>query len=180
MRRLIPIAGVLLVGLAIGGYVMFSGERKAPVRYRTASVERGTIVSIVTATGTINPVTTVQVGSQVSGMIESLHADFNSIVKSGQVVARIDPTPYRARRDQAAATLANAKASVIKARVDLSQRKREMDRAQSLIKDQFVSQNDLDMAVTAHEGAIAQLAVADAAGQQGPTGLPGGRPRFQK
>jgi HlyD family secretion protein len=104
-------------------------------------------------------------------MIDTLHADFNSVVKSGQIVATIDPFPYRARRDQAAATLANAKAAVVKARVDLSQRKRELDRAQSLIKDQFVSQNDLDMAVTAHEGAIAQLAVAEAAVKQAEAAL---------
>ena len=129
MRRLMLVAGVLVIGLIIGGYVFFNGERKTPVRYRTAPVERGSIVSVVTATGTINPITTVQVGSQVSGMIESLHADFNSSVKAGQVVARVDPFPYRARRDQADANLANAKASVAKARIDLAQRKREWDRA---------------------------------------------------
>ncbi|MFM8551899.1 MAG: biotin/lipoyl-binding protein, partial [Nitrospiraceae bacterium] len=105
MRKVILILSVLVVGSAIGGYVFFSGERKVPVRYRTASLERGTVVSAVSATGTINPVVSVQVGSQVSGMILSLHADFNSIVKAGEVVARIDPSPFKARRDQAAATL---------------------------------------------------------------------------
>src|SRR5689334_24386439 len=101
MRRIILIVAVLIVGLAIGGYVFFNGERKAPVRYRTATVERGAVVSVVTATGSINPVVSVQVGTQVSGMIKSLHADFNSIVKAGDVVAVIDPEPFRARRDQA-------------------------------------------------------------------------------
>lgn len=171
MRKAIWIAGVLAVALAIAGYVFFSGERKAPIRYRTAPVERGAIVSTVTATGTINPVITVQVGSQVSGMIESLHADFNSQVKKGQVVARIDPFPYRARRDQAAANLANAKAALIKAKVDLAQRKRELDRAQSLLKQQFVSQAEVDAALTAHEGAIAQLAVSEAAVKQAQAAL---------
>ncbi|MGH7230012.1 MAG: efflux RND transporter periplasmic adaptor subunit [Nitrospiraceae bacterium] len=166
MRRAIWIISVLAVGLAIWGYVVFSGERKPQIRYRTAPVERGPVISTVTATGTINPVTTVQVGSQVSGMIESLHADFNSTVKNKDVVARIDPFPYRAKRDQASANLANAKASLVKARVDLSQRKRELDRVQVLFKQQFVSQNEVDVAVTAHEGAIAQLAVAEAAIKQ--------------
>jgi HlyD family secretion protein len=166
MRRAIWILSVVAVGLAIWGYVFFSGERKPQIRYRTASVERGPVISTVTATGTINPVTTVQVGSQVSGMIESLHADFNSTVKTGDIVARIDPFPYRAKRDQAVANLANAKASLVKARVDLSQRKRELDRVQVLLKQQFVSQNEVDVAVTAHEGAIAQLAVAEAAIKQ--------------
>jgi HlyD family secretion protein len=166
MRKAAWVIGVLTLGVAIGGYVFFGGERKVPVRYKTAPVERGSIVSVVNATGTINPVVLVQVGSQVTGMVESLSADFNSVVKKDQVVARIDPFPYRARRDQAAASLANARAAVLKAKTDQSQRKRELDRVQSLIKQQFVSQNDVDVAVTAYEGAAAQLAVAEAAVKQ--------------
>ena len=162
MRQAVWIAGILAVGLAIGGYVFFSGERKAPIRYRTAPVERGTVVSVVTATGTINPVVSVQVGSQVTGKIESLHADFNSIVKAGEVVARIDPAVYEARRDQASANLANAKAALTKARADLAQRKRELDRARALLGQQFVSQNEVDVAATAYEGAGAQIEVAEA------------------
>ncbi|MFM7841437.1 MAG: efflux RND transporter periplasmic adaptor subunit [Nitrospira sp.] len=170
-RKVIWIAGILAVGVAIGGYVFFSGERKIPVRYKTVPVEWGAIVSVVNATGTINPVTMVQVGSQVTGMVESLHADFNSVVKKNDVVARIDPFPYRARRDQASANLANAKAAVLKSKADLLQRKRELDRVQSLITQQFVSQNDVDVAVTAHEGAMAQLAVAEAAVKQAQAAL---------
>lgn len=170
-RKAVWIIGVLAVGLAIGGYVFFGGERKVPVRYKTAPVERGSIVSVVNATGTINPVTMVQVGSQVTGMVQSLHADFNSVVKKDQIVAQIDPFPYRARRDQAAANLANAKAAVLKAKADLAQRKRELDRVQALVKQQFVSQNDVDVAVTAYEGAVAQLAVAEAAVKQAQAAL---------
>ena len=166
MRRIGVIVGVLALGLAIAGYVFFNGERKAVVRYRTVPVERGTIVSLVTATGTINPITTIQVGSQVSGMIESLHADFNSKVTANQVVARIDPFPYQARRDQAVASLANAKAAFDKARIDLAQRRRELDRAKSLIGQQFISQNEVDVALTASEGAVAQLKVTEAAVKQ--------------
>lgn len=162
MRKTIWILTVLAVGLGVGGYVFFSGERKVPIRYRTAPLERGTVVSAVSATGTINPVVSVQVGSQVSGMILSLHADYNSIVKAGDVVARIDPSPFKARRDQAAANLEITKASAAKARTDLAQRKRELDRLKTLIDRQFVSQNNVDMAVTAYQGAQAQLDVADA------------------
>jgi HlyD family secretion protein len=171
MRRFGLILGIPAIGLLIGGYVFFNGERKIPVRYRTASVEKAAIVSIITATGTINPITTVQVGSQVSGMIESLHADFNSKVRAGQVVARIDPFPYRARRDQAEANLANANASVAKARTDLAQRKREMDRTKALVGQQFVSQNEMDVALTAYEGAAAQLKLAEAAVKQAAAAL---------
>lgn len=166
MRRVSLIIGVLAIGLAIAGYVFFNGERRAPIRYRAVPVERGTIVSLVTATGTINPITTIQVGSQVSGMIESLHADFNSKVKANQVVARIDPFPYQARRDQAVASLANARAAFDKARIDLAQRRRELERAKSLIGQQFISQNEVDVALTASEGAAAQLKVTEAAVKQ--------------
>jgi HlyD family secretion protein len=171
MRKAIWILSVLAIAVVIAGYVFFSGERKPPVRYKSAPIQRGSIVSAVTATGSINPMTTVQVGSQVSGMIESLHADFNSSVTKGQVVARIDPFPYRAKRDQASANLANAKAVLIKAKVDLSQRKRELDRVQSLLKQEFVSQAEVDTALTAHEGAIATLAVSEAAVKQAAAAL---------
>src|SRR5215467_3854243 len=132
MRRIVLIAAVLVVGLAIAGYVFFNGERKVPVRYRTTMVERGSIVSVVTATGTINPVVSVQVGTQVSGMIKSLHADFNSVVKAGDIVAVIDPEPFRARRDQAASNLEMSKANLARAKTDLAQRRRELDRVKSL------------------------------------------------
>lgn len=160
MRRILLITAVLLVGLAIGGYVFFNGERKAPIRYRTAPIERGSVVSIVTATGSINPVVSVQVGTQVSGMIKSLHADFNSIVKAGDIVAVIDPEPFRARRDQAASNLEMAKANVARAKNEQAQRQRELTRAKSLVAQQFVSQNDVDMAVTNAQGAEAQVNVS--------------------
>lgn len=171
MRRFLLISAVLLIGLAIGGYVFFNGERKAPVRYRTAVVERGSVVSIVTATGSINPVVSVQVGTQVSGMIKSLHADFNSIVKAGDIVAVIDPEPFRARRDQAASNLEMAKANVARAKNEQAQRQRELNRAKSLVAQQFVSQNDVDMAVTNAQGADAQVSVSMAQVKQAEAAL---------
>jgi HlyD family secretion protein len=171
MRRAFLIAGVLVVGLAIGGYVFFNGERKVPVRYRTAAVERGPVVSLVTATGTINPVVSVQVGTQVSGMIKSLHADFNSVVKAGDIVAVIDPEPFRARRDQAASNLEMARANLARARTEQAQRKRELDRTNSLLAQQFVSQNDVDVAVTNAQGAEAQVHVAMAQVKQSEAAL---------
>jgi len=171
MRRAILIVGVLAIGLAIGGYVFFNGERKAPVRYRTATVERGPVISLVTATGTINPVVSVQVGTQVSGMIKSLHADFNSVVKAGDIVALIDPEPFRARRDQAASNLEMSKANVARAKTDLAQRKRELDRVKSLVAQQFVSENDVDVAATNFQGAEAQVNVAGAQVKQAEAAL---------
>ncbi len=171
MRRAILIVGVLAIGLAIGGYVFFNGERKAPVRYRTATVERGPVISLVTATGTINPVVSVQVGTQVSGMIKSLHADFNSVVKAGDIVAVIDPEPFKARREQAASNLEMSKANVSRAKTDLAQRKRELDRVKSLVAQQFVSENDVDVAATNFQGAEAQVNVAGAQVKQAEAAL---------
>jgi HlyD family secretion protein len=162
MRRIGFIISIVAIGIAIGGYVFFNGERTPPIRYRTAPVERGQIVSVVSATGTINPVVSVQVGTQVSGMIKSLHADFNSRVKAGDTVAIIDPEPFKARREQAASNLEMARSNVARSRADLAQRKRELDRVQSLLPQQFVSQNDVDVALTNFQSAEAQLRVAEA------------------
>jgi HlyD family secretion protein len=171
MRRAVMIISVLAIGLTIGGYVFFNGERKVPVRYRSATVERGPVISLVTATGTINPVVSVQVGTQVSGMIKSLHADFNSMVKAGDIVAVIDPEPMRARRDQAASNLEMSKANVARARTDLAQRKRELDRVKSLVAQEFVSQNDVDIATTNFQAAEAQMNVAGAQVKQAEAAL---------
>ena len=162
MKRLGIILGVVAIGLAIGGYMFFNGERKVPVRYRTAAIERGSVVSVVSATGTINPVVSVQVGTQVSGMIKSLHADFNSQVKAGDKIATIDPEPFKARRDQAAGNLEMARSNVARSKADLAQRKRERDRVQSLVAQEFVSQNDVDVALTNYQSAEAQLRVSEA------------------
>ncbi|MCP9446276.1 MAG: efflux RND transporter periplasmic adaptor subunit [Nitrospira sp.] len=171
MKRVGMIFTVVAVGLAVGGYVLFSGDGKEPVRYRTAKIERGAVVSVVSATGTINPVVSVQVGTQVSGMIKSLHADFNTRVKAGQTVAVIDSEPFKARREQAASNLEMARAALAKARTDLAQRKRELERLKPLMAEQFVSQNDVDLAMTNYESAEAQVRVAEAQVRQAEAAL---------
>lgn len=87
--------GLLLIGIGTW-YWWTSGT--PPVQYKTVAVDRGPITSVVTATGTVNPVVSVQVGSQVSGKIAQLSADFNSVVKAGQILAQIDQQPFKARR----------------------------------------------------------------------------------
>ncbi len=162
MKKLLWIGVVVIVSVIAARQFWLTGVRSAPIQYRTAVVERGPIVAVVGATGTINPVTSVQVGAQVTGKIISLHADFNSVVKAGEVIARIDPSLFQTRRDQAAANLVNAKAMWSKTRTELAQRKRELDRTQTLFQRELVSQNDLDMATTAYESAQAQLEVSGA------------------
>ncbi|MDH4192928.1 MAG: efflux RND transporter periplasmic adaptor subunit [Nitrospirota bacterium] len=162
MRKLLWIGVVLIVGGIAARQFWLTGVGSEQIEYRTALVERGPIVAVVGATGTINPVTSVQVGAQVTGKIISLHADFNSVVKAGEVIARIDPSLFQARRDQAAANLVNAKAMLSKTKTELAQRKRELDRTQALFQRELLSQNDLDVALTAYEAAQAQVDVSAA------------------
>src|SRR5437660_11872453 len=112
------IIGVLLTAIAV--LTAFKFEAKKAPQYYTEKVQSGDIQNVVQATGTINAVTTVQVGSQVSGTIQTLSADFNSHVKKGQVVARIDPSLFNGALLQAKADLANAQANLGVAKANLT------------------------------------------------------------
>lgn len=112
--RLVMALGSLVI-IAFAGFAFWS-NRASAAEYMTAKVERGNLRNTVTATGTLQAVTTVQVGSQASGTISALYADFNSIVKKGQVVAQLDPSVAQAQVQQARANLENARASLVQAR----------------------------------------------------------------
>lgn len=128
--------------------------------YKTLPIDRGPITSLVTATGAVNPVISVQVGSQVSGKIAKLYADFNSIVREGQVLASIDQKPYQAKVSQAKAALKSAQAGLAKARNMLVQKRLELNRMAVLREQQFVAQSDLDLARTNARDAEAQVDVS--------------------
>ncbi len=153
---------VLLAGLGMGGYVYFNGDQRGQVKYKTARIERGTVTQAVTATGTINPVITVQVGSQVSGIIRALYADFNSVVKTGQVVALIDPVPFLAKVTEMEGNLQNARGNLARARADLALQKLNYDRANTLFEQQLNAQQDVDNARTAYETSRANVQIAEA------------------
>jgi HlyD family secretion protein len=154
------LAILLAAGAAGVWYWWTSGP--PPVHYRTALVERGPITAIVTATGTVNPVVSVQVGSQVSGKVANLFADFNSVVAQGQMLAQIDPQPFQARVSQARAALKSARGALAKAKNLAAQRKRERDRMAMLQQQAFVSEADLDLAETNYRDALAQVEVTQA------------------
>jgi HlyD family secretion protein len=116
-RWLAAVAGVAVVG-ALGFY--FWGNQASAAEYMTTRVERGNLRNTVTATGTLQAVTTVQVGSQASGTISALYADFNSVVKKGQVIAQLDPAVTKAQVDQSAANLQQARASLVNARAGVT------------------------------------------------------------
>lgn len=146
-------AGVLLV---TAGYFLIWNNNPGELKYRTEKVSRGSIVVQVRATGTINPVRTVQVGSQVSGTIGKIFVDFNSVVKAGQVIAIIDSTFLYASVKEADANLERNQAL-------LNETKRSLTRAKELFSKDLISQAELDAAQTAHEQAVAQFKQAQAA-----------------
>ncbi len=150
---------LLLIGIGIWSW-WTSGT--PPVQYKTVTVDRGPITAIVTATGTVNPVISVQVGSQVSGKIAELSADFNSVVTKGQVLARIDQQPFQARVSQARAAVKSAKGNLAKSKIMAAQRKLERDRMAALRPQAFVSQADLDLAETNYRDAEANVEVLQA------------------
>src|SRR6202011_2360510 len=145
MKRFLPI-GVIIVALIIILFVVRRCTQNSAGGYQTATVTRGPITQLVTATGTLNPVVNVQVGSQVSGNIQKLFADFNSEVKAGQVVAQIDPTLFQATVTQAEGDLASAQRALERTRLNAT-------RTQSLVAKQNSSQADLDQAMAnLHQG----------------------------
>ncbi|HQU14192.1 MAG TPA: biotin/lipoyl-binding protein, partial [Thermodesulfobacteriota bacterium] len=147
MRKLL-IGVVLAAALAGAAYLYLKKENGAP-DYRTAKVERGDIVDTITATGNINAVTTVSVGSQVSGTIRELFVDYNSRVRKGEVIAQIDPRLLEASVTQAQGNFDNAKASLEKAKVAVADTERTYRRNLELLHDGFVAQSDVDAAQTA-------------------------------
>jgi HlyD family secretion protein len=153
-KALIAIAVLAVVILAY--LILFSGDENTEAKFITAEAQKGNIAILVTATGTLEAVTTVQVGSQVSGTISALYADFNDQVKKGQVVAQLDPTFLRAQVAQSGADLEKANATV-----NLS--KREYERALSLFEKNLISESDRDLALTDYELALAQQKSAQAA-----------------
>src|SRR4029453_18312503 len=162
MRRVALVLAALPVGA--GGWGMFRGSsRDVGPHFVATAVDRGPITATVTATGTVNPVETVQVGTYVSGPIQSLGADFNTPVKKGQLLATIDPRPFPLKVAAAEAELANARANLAKARADLELKERTRKRQRDLRGQGIVSQSDLDTAESEARQAEAQIALAEAA-----------------
>jgi HlyD family secretion protein len=149
---------ILLVVSAAGAFYLLRRDG-GQIHYITAEVTRGAIVRSVSATGTVNPVTTVQVGSYVSGPIQALYADFNSPVKAGQLIAKIDPRPFQVKVDQARAAVADAQAQLKKDQADLVYKKLTWERDEALVKNEVVSQDTADSARSAYRQGVAQVAL---------------------
>ena len=151
-----------LIGIGIPCVIYGLIDKKNDPGYRTIKLERGDIASTILATGTLNPVILVQVGSQISGNIKRLYADFNSVVKKNQVIAQIDSMLLKAEVEKARANYKAALANVEKAKVIANDTKRTLNRYEALVKENLVSQSDVDTAQTNYDSAVAQLEVARA------------------
>lgn len=154
---------VLVIGavlFAAFGRGVFS--RKEGVNYDMAPVERRDISSFVTAIGNVSAVTTVEVGTQVSGTIKEIYADYNSTVNKGQIIALIDPTTFEAQVEQAKANLMQAKAGLQRAQATLADAKRNLDRQKMLWERDLIARSDLDSAQTNYDLAVAGVSEADA------------------
>jgi HlyD family secretion protein len=162
MRRHFGLIGVALaLAVAIVAYTQVARTDSTPQPI-TARVTRGSIVDAVDATGTIQPVTTVQVGTQVSGTIKSLAADFNTIVHRGQVIATLEPSLFQTQVAQAKATVTKLQADAERAAVDVRDTQAKLKRARELSDKQLISASDLDTAATAASQAEAQVKSAEA------------------
>ncbi|ODU05941.1 MAG: efflux transporter periplasmic adaptor subunit [Thiobacillus sp. SCN 63-1177] len=147
---------VLLVMVIAAAAWWWNGKNKpAEPQYRTVAVDRGDIAAEVSANGTLNPVTLVNVGTQVSGTVRRIDADFNQQVKAGQVLAELDPALFKAALAQSTANLANAQAQL-----DLAEA--NAVRMQTLFKQEYVSQQELDQTLAARAQAAAQVRLARA------------------
>src|SRR6266480_3300915 len=155
MKRFSPWLA-LIIGLLVIVFVLRQCRNRSAANYQTATVTRGPITQAVTATGTLNPVVNVQVGSQVSGNIAKLFADFNSQVKAGQVVAQIDPALFQATVTQAEGDLANAQAALELARINAK-------RTQELFAKKTSSQADVDQSVATLHQAEANVKIKQGA-----------------
>ncbi len=160
MKKIL-LALVVIIALSAGAYFVFSSDEKDQ-KYRTEKISKGDIVQSITASGTVNAVTTVLVGTQVSGTIKNIYVDFNSVVKKGQLIAQIDPAIFEAQVEQARANVLSAKANVEKAVVALADAKRTLGRQKELFAKNLISRSDVDAAETAHDTAGTQVTASKA------------------
>ena len=176
MKLAIAIA-VLVAAAAAGGWYWYQSRvDNSEVKYRVAKVERGPMAAVVVASGTLNAVTTVQVGSQISGQVKDIFADFNTPVKKGQVIARIDPATYELRVNQTSADLDAAESAVSVARagvaaqqaelgrvkIALVDAERDLERKKMLVDKKFISPAELDKARTVLDTTHEQMKAAHA------------------
>lgn len=162
MRKKWLISTIVLLALVAGGGFYGWQKRETPIRYTTRPAQTGDVVRSIVATGTVNPVVTVEVGSYVSGRIQSIACDFNTVVKANQVCAKIDPRPYQMEVDAAKANLATARAQLKKDQASLAYVQANYQRDLGLLKRGVVSQDVVDADRSNYQQGLAQIQVDQA------------------
>jgi len=157
---------LVAIGLVTWKIVLKRRSAKPAVQWETTAVDRGRVVARVTATGVLSALVTVQVGSQVSGSIQKLYADFNSPVKKGQIIAKIDPRLFQASLENARANYAQAKATLMKDEVQARFNERQSKRQGALVKEKLIAPSDFDTAESAAGTSLAQVEADKANVQQ--------------
>ncbi len=157
-RYLIPVIVIIAIIFILAG---IRKGKNAP-KYETVPLGKNTIVQVVEASGTINPVKTVNIGSQVSGLIKEIYVDYNSQVKKGQLLAQIDTSLFEAQLQQSTASIANAKANYQKILAIMENDKKTYNRYKNLYTRNFISKSELDLAESTYFSDVAQLNAAKA------------------
>lgn len=160
MKKILIIIIIIAV-VAVAAFLSLNGVDEKQ-KFTTVKVTRGDIVETVTASGVVNPVNTVLVGTQVSGTISRIYADFNSTVTKGELIAEIDPAILQAKLDQSKAALIQAKADLETAEATRLNSKREMDRKKNLYQKEIIPKSEFDQAETDYISARAQVSAAKA------------------
>ncbi len=168
-KGLISIA-LLLIVIGVVSYYAISKRDSGP-KFRTVKAIKGDISATVTATGTLSAVTTVTVGSQVSGTIKAIYVDYNSPVRQGQIIAQIDPETFTAQVNQARANLNLAKANLQKSEVALLDAERNLARYKTLLEKELIARSEYDTAFTNFESAKAQVQASKAQVEQAKAAL---------
>jgi len=157
------IIAIVLICLAMFAFAAFALKNKGQKEhYITKPLEKRTITQIVEASGTINPVQTVSIGSQVSGQISAIYVDYNSEVKKGQLLAEIDTSLFEAQVNQAKATIDNARANLAKIQATAANDKLTLTRYKNLYKKGFIAKSELDLAQSTYTADVAQIRAAQA------------------
>ncbi|RMF94994.1 MAG: efflux RND transporter periplasmic adaptor subunit [Candidatus Schekmanbacteria bacterium] len=165
-RKTLLFSLIIALAVLVGAYYFFKPPKEYNVEYITAPVTRGKIIQKVTATGTVNPKALVIIGSQVSGKVSEIYVDYNSRVKKGQLLAKIDPQLFQARVDQARYNLRLAKNNLEKNEVLLRDAELKLKRIKALNEAGFASDQELDSAQNAYDSALAQVEVSRAQVEQ--------------
>lgn len=171
LKTTLWLAAVLLIAGLASLYIARKPVAVAEPSYTLAKVERGELTLSVSATGTLSPLITVLVGSQVSGTIEKVNADFNSLVKKGDIIAQIEPSLFNAQVAQEQANLESARAALEKAWVAVEDAQRQLERAKRLFQRKMMAESDVDAAQFSYDSAIVEHKVRQAAVAQAKAAL---------